>query len=375
MKEFSLNKIKAAGTTVGDVYFPQTKLLLPFDGSNGATTTSDLSNSNHSMTMGGSTTISSAKSKVGSTSLYNPGGAGNYGAYSSSALTLSGDFTIEWWEWVISYASEGSSFVLNKAGLTTNSWAGIIGGYYHTATHASATGVYATSNNSSWDLANLASSGHLLGDHLTGQWVHRAMVRVGINWYTYQNGVQYDTWATSAAAPYASGVYTLVSGGWADSHNNMYMDSFRITGGVARYTSAFTPPTTAYLTQAGDVNKQIIINSAADGVAIGTGGINQARIAKAWAQFEMIGHTVADSYNVSSITDIATGSCYVNFSTSMSSADYACAASGSTASGAALNYSNGATADTAARALWTRENSNGTAHDSGGNCSIIVFGN
>ncbi len=89
----------------------------------------------------------------------------------------------------------------------------------------------------------------------------------------------------------------------------------------------------------------------------------------------MIGHTVADSYNVSSITDIATGSCYVNFSTSMSSADYACAASGSTASGAALNYSNGATADTAARALWTRENSNGTAHDSGGNCSIIVFGN
>ena len=31
MKELKLGNIKATGTTVGDVYFPQTKLLLPFD--------------------------------------------------------------------------------------------------------------------------------------------------------------------------------------------------------------------------------------------------------------------------------------------------------------------------------------------------------
>jgi hypothetical protein len=307
---------------VGDVYFPQTKLLLPFEGTNGATTTSDLSNSNYSMTMGGSTTISSAKSKVGSTSLYNPGGAGNYGAYSSSALTLSGDFTIEWWEWVVSYVNEGCSFLLNKAGLTTNTWTGIMGGYHHAATNASASGIYATSNNSSWDLASHAS-GHLLGAHLTGQWVHRAVVRVGINWYTYQNGVQYDTWASSAAAPYASGVYTLVGGGWADAHNNMYVDNFRITSGIARYTSAFTPPSTAYLTSAGDVNKQVLINSTADGVAIGAGGINQARIAKAWVNFNGSG-TVAirGSYNISSITDNGTGDYTLNYSTSLGDENY-----------------------------------------------------
>ena len=50
MREFNLDKIKAAGTTVGDVYFPQTKLLLPFDGANGATTTSDLSDNNGTVT-------------------------------------------------------------------------------------------------------------------------------------------------------------------------------------------------------------------------------------------------------------------------------------------------------------------------------------
>ena len=125
MKKLPIDYLGAFGSTAGDLYFPQTKLLLPFDGANGATTTSDLSNSNYSMTMGGSTTISSAKSKVGSTSLYSPGGAGNYGAYFSDTVSLSGNFTIEWWEWVVSYASEGCSFVLIRVLLRL-----LLGGLY-----------------------------------------------------------------------------------------------------------------------------------------------------------------------------------------------------------------------------------------------------
>jgi hypothetical protein len=316
-----LDQFKITGSTVGDVYFPQTKLLLPFEGTNGATTTSDLSNSNYSMTMGGSTTISSAKSKVGSTSLYNPGGAGNYGAYFSDTVSLSGNFTMEWWEWVVSYANEGCSFVLNKGALASSSF-GFLCGYYHLSTNASATGIYAASSVSSWDLAHFAN-GNLLGAHLTGQWVHRAVVRAGTNWYTYQNGVQYDTWSSSAAAIAGGGTYNLIGGGWADAHNNMYVDNFRVTKGIARYTSAFTPPATAYLTSAGDVNKQIIVNSTADGVEIGTGGINQARIAKAWANINGTGTiSIRGSYNVSSLTDEATGKYKVNFSTAMADNNY-----------------------------------------------------
>ena len=39
-----IRQFKLTGSTVGDVYFPKVAALLPFDGTNGATSTSDLSN-------------------------------------------------------------------------------------------------------------------------------------------------------------------------------------------------------------------------------------------------------------------------------------------------------------------------------------------
>ena len=58
-------------------------------------------------------------------------------------------------------------------------------------------------------------------------------------------------------------------------------------------------------------------------MAIGTGGISQARVAKAWINFNGSG-TVAirDSYNFSSLTDDGTGLYKANFSTVMSDTNY-----------------------------------------------------
>ena len=94
----TLSNLRAAGTTVGDVYFPQTKLLLPFNGANAATTTSDLSNTNATVTFNGNSQISTAQSKFGGSSLYFDGTAGdNVTLPAGSAYQFGADFTIETW--------------------------------------------------------------------------------------------------------------------------------------------------------------------------------------------------------------------------------------------------------------------------------------
>ena len=174
-------------------------------------------------------------------------------------------------------------------------------------------------------------------------WYHVAFVRNGNDWALYLNGTAENTRTVS-------GSITSSSNGALDIGRRFngayfvdgYMDDLRITKGLARYTSNFTPPTSAHLTSAGDVNKQIIVNSSADGVDIGTGGINQARIAKAWVNFNGTG-TVAirSSYNVSSITDNGTGIYTVNFSSNMTDTNYAVSGSVGSTSASAGWVSNG----------------------------------
>ena len=371
MREFNLDKIKATGTTVGDLYFPKVTVLLPFDGTNGATSTTDSSNSNHTVTFGGDAEISTAQSKFGGSSL-SLDGSGDYVDLPQSTNNLQLlDFTVECW------------FRFNS-GAGSNTM-GIWGSYYTTP---SGKGLWMTHHppagdqlyfqvhygSSNWAYLNYTQGTRTALSNNT--WYHAAVTRQGSTWRMFLNGSLEDSMTLNSNVTDSGSTTRLGTVGPSNANYlNGYIDDFRITKGLARYTSNFTPSTSAHLTSAGDVNKQILVNETADGVAIGTGGINQARIAKAWAQFEMTGHTVADSYNVSSITDIATGSCYINFSTSMSDTDYACATSGATYSGGATNYSNGAIADTAARARWYRESAGGAGHDTGLACSIIVFGN
>ena len=99
MSKLTLDKFNATGTTVGDVHFPKVKLLLPFDGSNGATSTTDSSNVNASITFQGSATIATAQSKFGGSSLHvtnaNPDSIA--AQIVGTSLNLTGDFTIEFW--------------------------------------------------------------------------------------------------------------------------------------------------------------------------------------------------------------------------------------------------------------------------------------
>jgi len=317
MKQFNLSKIKATGTTVGDVYFPQTKLLLPFDGANGATTTSDLSDSDQSVTFNGNAIISTAQSKFGGSSLY-CAADGDYVSVPISSLTnylhTAADHTIEFWYKSTMGTTEGfwvlNTWYSNSYGIYLGYLSGNINYYIHKN----------VSGNPALSISTAVTYSS------PTDWHHWAFVRNSGTCTVYLDGTSVASASsaggegtTSNNSAYAPRIGTSP----VDSSYSLngYYDGVRISH-LARYTGNFTPPTTAHLTSAGDVNKQILINSTADGVAIGTGGINQARIAKAWVNFNGTG-TVAirESYNISSLTDRGTGLYTLNYSSNLSSAD------------------------------------------------------
>jgi hypothetical protein len=328
-----ITQLSAVGSTVGDLYFPQTKLLLPFDGANGATTTSDLSNTNASVTFSSGDEIRTAQSKFGNSSLYV---ADNVTVSSSSGFNMgTGDFTIEGW-WYFGNTSNSFSLYDQYAGGSSG-----VGNMQLWVSAANDFRVY-------YDGSNRFS---LSTTFSTGQWYHLAFVRASGTIKVYVNGT-----ADASTQSYSGQFGKTGTVMFGDQHSGgggapqYYLDDLRVTKGLARYTGNFTAPTTAHLTSAGDVNKQILINSAADGVAIGTGGINQARIAKAWVNFNGTG-TVAirGNYNVSSITDNGVGIYTVNFSSNMSDTNYAVSGSiGSdgTASGGWLTNGNNTSSHT-----------------------------
>ena len=86
------------GTTTGDVYYPQTSLLMHFNGTNGSTTMTDNSKNNTTVTSVNGTAISTAQSKFGGSSVLFDGTNDLLTIPNNSLFDLSsGDFTIEFW--------------------------------------------------------------------------------------------------------------------------------------------------------------------------------------------------------------------------------------------------------------------------------------
>ena len=328
LSKLRLGQLKPAdgSTTVGDVYFPQTSVLLPFNGSDAATSTSDLSNRNGTVSFTGTAQLSTGASKFGSSSLLLDGNS-DYVSISDSywnSCISSGDFTVELWARFDSASLDGSTqttFASNRgdiSGGSQNGWVfrkftdNVISWYMR--------------QGSDWVYINYAQGTRTAVSADT--WYHLAVTRSGNTWKLFLNGTAEDT-ITNSTSIVDGGADGLIVGALAGGiaggpyhYMDGYIDDVRITVGHARYTSNFTAPTSAHLTSAGDVNKHIVVNSDADGVAIGTGGINQARIAKAWAEFDGSGLTLNASYNVSSVTDHGNRDYTINFSTAMTDANY-----------------------------------------------------
>ena len=317
LSKLRLGQLKPAdgSTTVGDLHFPKVKLLLPFDGSNGATSTTDSSNANNSVTFVGTAQLSTAQSKFGGSSLLLDGNSDYvYVANSDLGTTSTESFTIEFWTYLIGGTDSQVNFYSEYNGASN--------GISFEKTTGNVLKVW------NGDSARITGTTTIS----TGQWYHMALSGTSGSYKLFLNGTQEGSTSsngfTAGTTNKYIGTFYWAGLGGAVRLLNGYIEDFRITKGEARYTSNFTPPTSAHLTSAGDVNKHIIVNSDADGVAIGTGGINQARIAKAWVNFNGTS-TVAirESYNISSLTDRGAGLYSLNLSTALSSVE--CAGAGS----------------------------------------------
>ena len=315
MKKLPLDYIKTFGSTAGDDQFAKVTALFNFDGSDGDTTTSGLDSSNKNLTLSYSSgdQLSNTQTKFGATSLYV---ADNVTVSSSDGFNMgTGDFTIEGWyyltqfnnhflydQWASSSTGSGNVQIYVKS-----NEGGAIRVYYDGGSKFTTTGGFSLNT-----------------------WTHLAVVRYSNTITVYFNGTADGTTQSFSGQFGKTGDLYIgdqhTGGGGAPQ---MYVDDFRVTKGLARYTSNFTAPTTAHLTSAGDSLKNIIVNEDADGVIIGTSGISTTRIAKAWVNFNGTG-TVAirSSYNVSSITDDGAGKYDVNFSTAMSDNDYSVVSDG-----------------------------------------------
>ena len=368
MKEFKLDKIKATGTTVGDVHFPNVKLLMPFNGSNGATSASDLSNKNNTSSFSGNAQISTAQSKFGGSSLAFDGTGDKItigDSYWNDAIST-GDFTIEYWL-RINVQSTSQRTITNYSG-SSNGW----GMYYSSSNYLE----FFWNHSSTFYYINNATGGAKSAIP-NDTWTHVAVTRSDDTWRLFLNGTAENTRTSLAHTIVTSTRDELTLGCRPDTgtqYLNGYIDDLRITVGEARYTSNFTPPTTAHLTSAGDVNKHIVVNSDADGVAIGTGGINQARIAKAWVNFNGTG-TVAirSSYNVSSITDSGAGTYVVNLSTATADANYSVAGSVAGSGIVVMKTNQSVTRTTSACPVYSLNASN--APTDGEFVEVQIFGN
>ena len=194
------------------------------DGTNGSTTFTDESNNALSVTPDGAQ-ISTAQSKFGGASCLLDGTSDSLSLSDTSALRMeSGDFTIEFWIYFNSIASYQTPF--DKGYTDAN---GI---------------VLQTGNGTGRLIAYVGGSAVITesGTGSTGSWIHYALVRSGTSLTLYRDGVSSGTATNSTNLNSTDTVYIgrgNVGNLWPV---NGYIDDFRITKGVARYTSDFTPP-------------------------------------------------------------------------------------------------------------------------------------
>ena len=216
-----------------DQYYNSCSLLCHFNGTNGSTTFTDNSKNNLTVTVNGNSQISTAQSKFGGASAYFDGTGDYLSSPSVSDFAFgTGNFTIECWAYKNSGTNNGILHLSSTAGgLQANSTTNLAIALFTTGT-----GTFYV-NNTSYNTSAFTNT--------TNTWNHYAIVRSSGVTKLYFNGNLVTDIGTSGAITDTTnytGTYLAIGGYYSTAYLwNGYIDELRITKGVARYTSNFTP--------------------------------------------------------------------------------------------------------------------------------------
>ena len=215
-----------------DPYFANVSVLLHGTGTNNQTTFTDSSSNALSITRGGNTVISTSRFKFNTSSILFPQTASDVLniANSGTLFQFTGNFTIEGFVNLDTNSVDKSFYVISNVAVNTFLAFNIDGTNFN---------IY---------LNSVSPSSVISHGMSVDIWYHIAMVRNGSIITLYVDGVSKGTISNSATLGFASGSSGLnrLGGGLNDA---MYIDEFRITKGVARYTTGFTPPSREFLDQ------------------------------------------------------------------------------------------------------------------------------
>jgi hypothetical protein len=210
-----------------------------------------------SVTANGDARISTAQSKFGGASGLFGGGGYLSSADSGDWCFGTGDFTIDLWaRFSVLPAAYNNAVLVAQQQDNANFWAVFVhnnGGtyvfYFYVSSRGS--GIISMGRNTSPSLS-------------TNTWYHFALVRSSGTFYVFQDGLQLgEVMSDADAIPDFNGLVRIGTRTTSSELLNGWLDELRVSKGVARWTSNFTPPASAHT---GDSNTVLLLHmDGADG--------------------------------------------------------------------------------------------------------------
>ena len=224
----------------GDPDFASVVLLACNEsGADAGTTFDDASLSNHTLTANGTAAWDDAQAPTGQTSSLLSTGNGNFLSAADDADfdVADGLFTLEGWT---RWSSVASFRTVYSKRTNFSTFANLV-----VLRNGTSLALFATSNGTSWDIAN----GSAIGTVAIDTWYSWAVTYDGATIRKFLNGAKNATDISSTAVITNGGTATVKIGAEAASQTgSQWVASVRLNKGVCRYTANYTPPDLPLLT-------------------------------------------------------------------------------------------------------------------------------